>query len=511
MPQGMPRHPSRIKRRSIMNFQVTRKDTGDTETVETVNLMAACARMSEDGKHPLDIRPMNSDTIPAPPPAHQNSTWAEQVTDDAAKTRIEAQHASLAKNGVHVNTSEQLYATGTRMADVGYATQASRKVEHDRKQPIADVAHELRVIVQGEKRRDIEIKAGDLGKGIAVNGKITFDGLALTEQALRGLLARLESPALGYVLGLRERCVELLADKQRTGLEDPRIQDDKRKIAAVLQHECRHNPDVPLKIRTRQGVGDVFAVLSPSYTPADAPDVLSELLETLPANARGTFAYDALSTAWELRASVWTPTPVEEQAVGEAFEGYASFSSRDNGTSRFRGGGGISLIRCLNASTYSAGTELSRVHRSGIRANIDDLVARTTSSIRVLCEAWGMGRQAVVETPSGVSINDAIPGFWRYCLMDRRSELQGVLPGRSEKHVESLTRALWAEKRDPNGLVRTDFAQGWTRYIQEQPAPVRRDAEVAIGGWLVNARKLECDLRAWLTGRGLPTEADRGA
>jgi hypothetical protein len=477
-----------------MNFQITRKDTQVTETVDAVGLMAACARLSEDGKHTLDVKPLS--TLPAVPAVPKNSTWTEQVTDDAARQRIEAQHAAIQAAGIAVDTGEQLYTTGTRMADVGYATQATRKLEHDRKQPIADVAHELRAIVQGEKRRDVEIKAGDLGKGIAVNGKITFDGLTLTEQALRGLLARLESPALGYVLGLRERCVELLAEKHITGLDDPRIADDKRKIAAVLKHECAHNPDVPLKIRTRQGVGDVFAVLSPSYTPADAPDVLSELLETLPTGARGTFAYDAISTAWELRASVWTPTPVEEQAVGEAFEGYASFSSRDNGTSRFRGGGGISLIRCLNASTYSAGTELSRVHRSGIRANIDELVARTTSSIRVLCEAWGVGRSAVVEAPSGVSINDAIPGFWRYCLIDRRSELQGVLPGRSEKHVEGLTRALWAEKRDPAGLVRTDFAQGWTRYIQDQPAPVRRDAEVAIGGWIVNARKIECDLRA---------------
>ena len=75
--------------------------------------------------------------------------------------------------------------------------------------------------------------------------------------------------------------------------------------------------------------------------------------------------------------------------------------------------------------------------------------------------------------------------FWRHLLRDRSSELVGVLPGRSEVHVKGLTRDFFGERREPARLVASDFAQGWTRYIQGQPAPVRRDAESAIGSWLV--------------------------
>jgi hypothetical protein len=46
-----------------------------------------------------------------------------------------------------------------------------------------------------------------------------------------------------------------------------------------------------------------------------------------------------------------------------------------------------------------------------------------------------------------------------------------------------------------DGLLRRAARQGWTRYIQGQAAPVRREAESAIGDWLVRNRPLGCDLR----------------
>jgi hypothetical protein len=480
-------------------FQITRKDTGETATVESADLMSTCERLSKQGAFALDVKPLAAPAV-AVATAPVNSTFGGAlVTDETAKARIEAQHAALVSGGIAVDTKEQYFATGTRMADIGYATQQGRKAEHDRKSPIANCAAELRAIVVSEKRRDVEISSRDFGRKLAVNGKITFDGLALGEQAIRGLASRLESPMLGYVLGLRERIAQTSAQKQAGdvgGILAARIAADKREIAAILAHECEANPDVALKLRTRQGLGDVFAVLSPSYENADAPEVIGELISDLPPSTRGTFAYDPSSTAWELRANVWTPTPVEEQAVGEAFEGYASYNSRDNGTGRFRGGGGVTLLRCLNASTYCAnGIEISRVHRRGVRRDIDSMVAKTVSAIKVLCAAWGVNRKAEVELPNGTPISVAIPGFWRFALKSPKSDLAGVLTGRSETHVEGLTRALWAEKRDPKTLVRADFAQGWTRYIQDQPAPVRREGEAAIGDWLTSSSPLACDLK----------------
>ena len=401
----------------------------------------------------------------------------ELVTDDAAKARIEGQHRALIAGGIAVKASEQLYATGTRMAGIGYATQAARKTEHDAQRPAADVANDFLRVIADERREDRDVSAGELAQSIHVNGKVTAFGLALTEQAIRGLLGRLESPALSYVLGLRDRVAST---------EDPELrQRDRVQLAEVLVHECRRAPSTALKLRTR-ATGDIYACVSPGYVPADAPLVMSKIVRDLPADARGSFAYEPVSTAWEFRTAVWTPTPVDEQAVGEAFEGYVSFRSRDNGTSRFTGGGGVSLLRCLNASTYTAkGADVSRVHRGRILIDIRSALRGATKAITTLCQAWGTARAEEVDVPSGMTLEQAIPGFWRHLLRDRSSELVGVLPGRSEVHVKGLTRDFFGERREPARLVASDFAQGWTRYIQGQPAPVRRDAESAIGSWLV--------------------------
>lgn len=412
------------------------------------------------------------------------------VHDEAAKVRIEALHSKLGEAGVTVNATEQLYNTGTRLAQVGYDTQAARKAEHDAKTSVIEASNALREIVKSEKREDIVITAGELASKIAVNGFATVLGFKLTEQAVRGLTTRLGSPALGYILGLRDR-VRTELSKEESKRDTKAILADKNEIANTLRHECLRFSDTKIKLRARTGsLKDVFAIVSPTYAPADAPEVLDEILTGLPSEAKASFAYDPTSTNWELRAEVWTPTPVDQQAVGEPFEGYVSFSSRDDGTSRFRGGGGVNLLRCLNASTYVAnGADVSRVHRGDILFDISKVLKGSTTAIRALCDAWGYSREAEVAIPKGITIEDAIPGFYRSLLTERRGELAGVLRGRTEDRVKGLTAAFWDERRNPEKLVRSDFAQGWTKFVQKEPAASRREAEVAIGDWLVNNKK----------------------
>lgn len=418
----------------------------------------------------------------------QRSDFGATVMDDGARERIERQHAALRSAGVDVNADRQLYETGTRMADVGYRNQAARAAEHAAKQPIADAVNGLVRRIEAEKRRDVVTTAGKLGSALSINGALKFDGFALREQAIRGLLARMESPALRYTLGLRNRIASPDATEASKAM-------DKAALLDVMQRECRRFGDTPIKLRTREGLGDVFAIVSPDYAPADAPDVLGDVVTALPSDARATFSYDPTSTTWELRASVFTPTPVDEQAVGEPFEGYVSFSSRDNGTRRLTGGGGILLLACLNASTYEAESQsVSRVHRGAILTDLAAMTHDASRAIHALCQAWGIARTDVLAQPvvngALVPIEQAIPGFYRAMLTARRGELVGVLPGRTESHVEGLALAFNSERRDRIQLVRADIAQGWTRYIQDQPAPVRRDAEGAIARWMVNREPL---------------------
>lgn len=416
-----------------------------------------------------------------------NSTWTDLVTDDAAKVRIEGQHDALRQAGVNLDKRQLRYDTGTRMADGGYATQHGRAREHAEKMPLRDAIALLTATVEAEERRDTTVNAIDLGQGLSVNGKVSFDGLVLREQAIRGLLARLGSPALSYVLGLRDRIADTAQAPEHKAA-------DKASMLDVLQRECRRFGDTPVTLRTRRGVEtpDVFAVVSPGYSVADAPSVLPFVQEALPADAKASIAYHPDSTAWEVRASVFTPTPVDEQAVGEPFSGFVSFQSRDNGTRRLTGGGGILVLACLNASVYTAeSTSVSRVHRGDIHYDLARMAVDAGRAITALCAAWGVAKSDVLTVPALVPMEEAVPGFFRYMLTARHGELVGVLPGRREDHVAALARTFDGERRNPSEISRADLGHAWTRYVQGQSAPVRRDAEQAIGRWLVSRERIE--------------------
>lgn len=464
-------------------FTIKRKDgIGETLTVDAENILSTCELLSENGRYPLDVIPV----------AAANSTFEKTVTDDAAKARIEKQHAALAAGGITVNASEQLYATGTRMADVGYDTQAARKREHEAKLPFKAACDALRDIVLAEKRKNVIVTAKEFAEGIHANGSITVNGYRLRMHAIRGLSGRIDSPMAGYLQGLADR----MSSRAKT---HPANDADRAIVADVIRHECLANPNAKLMLRMRENSSsgpDIFAVLGETYSCADAPEATRQLINAgLPDDARASFSYDPASTAWELRASTWTPTPVAEQAVGEAFEGYVSFQSKDNGTGRFRGGGGITLLRCLNASTYTADdVAVSRVHRGRVLWSVREMLQGATRAIDTLCEAWGTARKVELDFPEKLTLEQAIPGFYMYMLRGRGSELAGVLTGRTSEHAAGLSKAYFDERRDANKVVKADLAQGWTRYIQSQSTEVRRDGERAIGDWLMDRKPVKCDM-----------------
>jgi hypothetical protein len=438
---------------------------------------------------------------PAAPPSAPAVTVQRSDVDASAKARIDHQQNVLRAAGVtgvgykgDGHDGGQFFTNGTR-TDVAKMAREAR--QHAALMPFSHAAEELRARVQSEGRRDVEVTARDFARSIKSNGKVTAGGLKVTEQAIRGVIARIESPAIGHLLGLRDRiaaAVECERAKPEGERDFSKPHADRAELARILAYECERAGDVRLQLRTREALGDIFAIVSPGYVPADAPAVIPEILKAnLPRDAKGSWSYDPVSTRWELTASIWTPTPAAEMAVGEAFKGYVTLGSKDNGGGRFKGGGGITLIRCVNASTYNATTaDVARRHVGRIMSDVDRMVAGGLKAIDALCVAWGRNRADEILLPviaeKRVTIEDAIPGFWRWLLRDQSSELQGVLPGRSEAHVTELTRAFAAERRDPSRLVRSDLAQGFTRYIQGQPVDVRRDAESAIGSWLVNGK-----------------------
>ena len=480
--------------------------------------IAVAGPTSVQGAPPADDS-LDSDACePCPPTAPTGAALGvssfgagNQIMDAAAAARMGRIYDRLERagvTGIERTTTVAGYAPGTRMASIGYANQEARRTEFLAMAPAETAIANLKARIVAERRSDVVIGSREFADKIASNGKIRIDGLRIGEQAIRGLCGRIESPAMSYLLGLRDRIAREYAKVDDKGARygDMRaLHADTAVLADTIRHECRRLPEVSLKMRTRAEAnpsrpsgGDVYAIVSPRYAPADLPEVADTVLPQLPRGARATFSYDPRSTAWTVRLNVWTPTAVADQAVGEPFQGFVSLGGRDNGTGPLETGGGIVILACLNAGVYTAnGVDMSRRHMGRIMIDVAAMVEKARASIDVLCDAWGSARAQEIEVPSGVSIEDAYPGFWRHLLSDRSSELARVaLPGRKETHVANLTLAYQAERRDESRVVRADLAQGWTRYAQAFAPEVQREAEQAIGSWMVSARKVGCTVKA---------------
>ena len=435
------------------------------------------------------------DAPKAPAPLYSEFGAGGQIIDEEAKKRIEATHAVLASHGVNIDTKQQLFATGTRLAKIGYDTQEERKKAFESKRSVIEVAEELRSTVLAEGREDQDLDAKDIADGITLtDGKLRLYNMRLQEQALRGLFTRLDPSvsAMSYVLGLRKRIAAEIA--RGSGADKASILSDKGKIAEVIKHECLRHPDVLIRMRTRAALGDIFSIVSQDYAQADAPMVVAEILKKLPHDAKGMADYDPETTAWNLQAFIYTPTPANLHAVGEPIEGFVSIRSEDAGGSSLFGSGGVICVRCLNASQFTTTSgEGKAVHRGRVMINAVKIIGSAKKSIEALIDAWGTNRTEEVEAPP-VPLSVAIPGFWSYLLRDKRSELSGVLRGRSDDNIKALTQTFFDERRDTTKLVRSDFAQAFTRLIQESDRDIQQAGEVAAGNFLVRQGKIRCDL-----------------
>lgn len=464
--------------------------------------------------------PVSADYLEkSPPPVYSDFGAGRQIVDANAASRLSNLYDKLEGSGITGLEREKTamgYVPGTRMAQIGYDTQAKRKLEHEAKMPVREAIDALNAVVESEQRREVEVSSRELIDAISDKGPLTVQGMRLTEHAIKGLYTRLnanndgfKASGLARIFELRERIKAAQAANEKNRVNrisdgiahyaqvEAMISADRAEVSHCLRHELSRFPDVKLKLRTRENpaLNDIFAVVSPSYTVADAPMITPEFLKSgVPDDARGNYSYDPETTKWSIEIATWTPTDTINQVVGEPTSGFLNFSGSDDGTGRISGDGGIMMIQCLNASLYSAGgVEVSRVHRGKVIFDVQRMLKVALHSINTLSQAWGNNRKIVVETPTGLTLEQAIPGLFRDML--NRGELVGVLTGRKENHIQGLTRAYKSERRDQSQLVRADLAQSWTRYVQDQPSDVRLEAERSIGNWLVSPTKLRVDLK----------------
>lgn len=483
-------------------IQITFSD-GSTVRAESLDALSA-----EDSRRmmlayaagtPPTIAPVVPESIaPVAPvaPAPAFSSWSEQVIDPEAKARIDAQHAAIvaldpkAANVVgHGKEGTQAYANGTRMMAIGYDAVRGYKSEHERMQPLRDVAAEAIAQIEGECRRLITLTAEEAARTIAIDkGRILVSGFRVSEQAIRGWFDRVEGPGLGYVLGLRDR----IGVSRSKGNKDA-ADRDLAWIAETMQREAFVNPTRTMMLRARETNGDIFAIVSPEYGVCDVPDALprlvSGILDDAP-GARGSWTYDPASTQWEVRADVFSDTPVDAMAVGEPFKSFASFRGRDNGTGSWESGGGFELIRCLNATTYTCDLAAAKVRHRGdkVKDAVWASVDQARKAIGLMISGWGRAREQEVplskEVIEGKRSMDQFLGAM-FLDMLRRPEFAATFPGASRANADQLVATFHAERRDENRIVRSDLANAVTRALQKLPADRALRAQSAAGAWIV--------------------------
>lgn len=412
---------------------------------------------------------------PAPRPV---STFAHQLMADAANVaRVHRQLDALSAGGYKFDESKLFYKAGTALAEIGYDAQRAAEIEHGETLPALAAVNALVDTIEAERRRDVDVNGADIARAATVSpAGLAIDGQTVRDHALRGLLTRADSSATSYLTALLSR--------QEPG-------DLALALSAFRQEmTTEHANETIYRLRTRAGLGDIFAAVSPGYTVADAPTLARSVLDELPDDARATWSYDPTSTAWELRAAIYTPTPTDQQAVGEPFRAFLSARSYDGGNGSIDLAALIEILRCLNASRATLdGDRVRRRHRGNVSLDLPIMLAKAARSLHVLSEAWGLARRSTFEL-SGLTLADAIPGIFRDVLVQRKGELVGVFPGRRETHVQALAAIYPNERRDAEQITRADVAQTFTRYQQSFPAEIRRNAESAAGAWLISGRPL---------------------
>src|SRR5690606_6757300 len=117
--------------------------------------------------------------------------------------------------------------------------------EYLNKLPLREAIAELRETVGNEFRRDFHMTAEEIADDIMVqDNQVYVRDHLLTEHALQGIVTRLKSPALSYLLGLRSRI-------QGDNTPSARAEDAEM-LARVLEFECSRNKGVEFKLRMRE-------------------------------------------------------------------------------------------------------------------------------------------------------------------------------------------------------------------------------------------------------------------
>jgi hypothetical protein len=439
--------------------------------------------------------------VPRPaPPTMPNIEAGEVDAVGAARSRTDAD--ALIAAGF--SPTDPVYERGSRVNSTGVRNARRERIEHDKKPLVVDATTDLIGRIQAEKRRTVIVPSGGIGmddQGRIVATDCTVDGkpcedvaVNVSKAAFGALTTRLGYKGAEYLARMPVSARAFNVNMWRSVISgsNPDLATEAKAISTSLgRPPVGEAEQCALRLRTkRDGSEEVFAVVSPTYTPYDA-DLIADSIrracmntqevttsvggETFAADlsqARGRMTYDGAKSRFEVMFH--SNIQPEVYVAGEFFKAGVLIRTDDTG------GGGCRVVpvvwqnMCLNLIIVEAcaSDAISIWHLGNVQALAKKFEAAFKKSIGRLghfMKAWGYACKDDVlaltrQGQSGVPANveQALPGLFNGIL---NAKLVSI-PGKREDVVEQLCRQWEADDSGAkvHGLTRASLVNAFTRY-----------------------------------------------
>lgn len=348
------------------------------------------------------------DTTPVP--MRPAPTTEQLATDRLARVTEDRDAASAAGFAI----AKTVYELGTLVNETGVANLKKSRDDFDALPSVSDGLRQLGSDIAAEKRRDrvasirdlVYTNDGRLGRrGANPSNAATFTSSSFTD-----LTSRLDIPTTAAKFLRRSQPLSA--------------------SAAIINHRIGEMGDDQVLVRARDSKsGDgrnVFAVLSPKYTPIDLSDIAGKLLDVKAfKDAKIDVSYDWETTQAILDITFHTDTDAGNAACGEYFKAGVRLKTADNGGCSLSASSYLVRNLCLNFIILDeAEIKLDRiVHRGSLDSRLDRLVAavsKGSASIEHFATKWTAASSQVIDTPAIPSKVVEEIKAWADCTTEER-------------------------------------------------------------------------------------------
>jgi hypothetical protein len=313
------------------------------------------------------------------------------------------------------NLKDTVVPFGEPLNATGVENAARSKGDFDAMTPAVKAGETFRKAIAAEKREDHQIEARRLR--LNEDGTLTRGNgpLRLMPKAFDGLCTILDiKGGASYLPNVPPKERARLMNELHFPLAYREDGRETTKVMADWEAECRKasrsgrkEPPRPgpeytpreLTLRSRKSPDDnkreIYAVVGARYQPFNVDQVVGQIVDALPAGAKGCIKYDGYKATMDVLFH--SNVPAKQYVVGEVFKAGCRFKMADDGTGSIQGQSIIWRDLCYNLMVLDVNKRqrFSRRHVGvGIADDVKAGIDQTFAAIEGFAKVWG---QATVD------------------------------------------------------------------------------------------------------------------